>query len=223
MSLESLKSETEESLRRKGKELRCCRCKSSNYLTRESPARVVESANGFEIEVLKELDNDEQEQAEAHELGHLLLRCRGLISFSPENDSEGFFRLELNNAISHKFLVAILRDEFNIGSEVHLQLRKDSLASIEEEIRDLSDDPPVLHGLGLRLFDIEETTDVSREEVDRISHANNHVREALSAARRYLSSVTPETEFKIQLDQCKSLLASLSSNRQDLEGHLIII
>ena len=93
-------------------------------LTNESPARLEEN----EIYILNTLNDEDRIEAIAHEVAHVLLFNRKLICVSiDKSDKLDFFAAMLNNLISHKQLIGVLKYEFNISSNMHLKLQMEGL------------------------------------------------------------------------------------------------
>lgn len=94
--------------------------------------------NNNEVNVLDSISKDEKIMAEAHELGHIYVRENGLVSIEPHgNEPYDYLMLELNNALSHKFVIDLLAQEFSISSETHLNLRAASIRTVEKDIEEL--------------------------------------------------------------------------------------
>ncbi|WP_129727943.1 hypothetical protein [Ectobacillus funiculus] len=155
-----------------------------NWLTEESPANVRDG----KIYVLDDLPDENKLQAEAHELGHLYVEQLGVLKFDPEyGEPIDYLKLELNNALSHRFIIDILNEKFNISSDYHLHLRRKGIDNTKEILQDNDEyEKEILFGLGLKLFDISITIPDTEEEIEKIIHFNKDVSLAYEAAKTYL-------------------------------------
>lgn len=155
-----------------------------NWLTEESPANV---RNG-KVYVLNDLQYEKRLQAEAHELGHLYVEQLGLIHFEPKaSEPMDYLKLELNNALSHRFIIHILDEQFDISSEYHLQLRRKGIDTTKEILQDGSEyEKEILFGLGLKLFDISITILDTEEEIKQVISLNKEVALAFEKAKTHL-------------------------------------
>lgn len=96
-----------------------------------------------EIKIWNELQGIGLLEAAAHEIGHSILRYQGLIALDIFDDAEVHIRFgspnrikdlctEINNAISHTFLISMLQDSYGISSEHQKKLRCQSPEQIAE-------------------------------------------------------------------------------------------
>lgn len=155
-------------------------------ITKDSPAQVMDG----KIYVLSDLSNEERIQAEAHELGHLYVKELGIINFEPiYNEPIGYLKLELNNTLSHKFIIQILEEKFGISSDIHLQLRIRGIDSTKNYLIDSDMDTEVLYGLGLNLYDIAITAPNSKNDVLEVLSLNESIKRAYQAAETHLGSI----------------------------------
>ncbi|MCM3442670.1 hypothetical protein [Metabacillus halosaccharovorans] len=181
------------------------------HLSVESPANV---RNGNEVYVIDCIPEEEKLQAEAHELGHIFIREMGLISFQPKGSEPfDFLLLELNNALSHRFVIEILSSRFYISNAFHLKLRTESLESIVQDINDFKEEVELLHAFGLRLYDIYKMIADLKNEVERLAGINDGVNASFSAAKTYLEPLQPETPKKEQESAINSYLNYLGYNK----------
>jgi len=154
MSIETLRSEVR----------RLCPCEV-RYVAQEEavmynlsddcPANIMRNHEIWEVNVIDWISENLRIQAEAHELGHLYIHESGLVRI--ETHDYGplvFFILELNNALSHRFVIDTLLLDFSIEISYHLDIRAQSMNSIRQQIHDYNDEVALLYGLGLRLYDI---------------------------------------------------------------------
>ncbi len=158
-------------------------------LSTNSPA----NTDGYNIYILDCISKEEQVQAEAHELGHIYIKESGLICLKVLGDDPiCFLKLELNNALSHRFVVSLV-EEYGISNEVHIYLRKQSMKTVIKDIMDLKDEPELMHGIGLKLYDISVTIPELNREVERVLRLNNDVKIAYDTAVIFFSKLYPET------------------------------
>ena len=111
-----------------------------------------------------------------------------------EGESE-FLALEINNAISHWFLISGLKTDYNIESELHLSERAASLSTISNVIEELyfKNSTTLLKGLGVRLYDIARTIPDRAREIIDIATTNQLVNHTFQMARKILSRITIES------------------------------
>lgn len=182
------------------------------YLSDSSPANIFND----EMNILNSLSENDKIEAEAHELGHILLKERGLICLSSIDWDLDFFVLELNNAISHKELINTLQIEFNISSELHYRLRYDSIKERERFIDNvkyfvMNKDIYILYGLGFRLYDIYITLLKSRyEEIEKLVEENQYVRTSFNLAKKYLYKIDSTTSKDNQVEIINTILRDLN-------------
>lgn len=182
------------------------------YLSDSSPANIFND----EMNILNSLSENDKIEAEAHELGHILLKERGLICLSSTDWDLDFFVLELNNAISHKELINTLQIEFNISSELHYRLRYDSIKERERFIDNvkyfvMNKDIYILYGLGFRLYDIYITLLKSRyEEIEKLVEENQYVRTSFNLAKKYLYKIDSTTSKDNQVEIINTILRDLN-------------
>lgn len=180
---------------------------SKYYLTADSPANVM---SDNEVYVLDCIPEDDKIQAEAHELAHIYVREKGLINLKIYgNEPFDFLLLELNNALSHRFVLNTLSRGFCISNVLHINLRAKSLESITQDIEDLKDEVELLYAFGLRLYDIHKTIPDLKNEVKRLASLNDDVNTAFNAAFEYIDPIQPETPKKEQESAINSFLSYL--------------
>lgn len=158
-------------------------------LTEKSLANITENNT---INILDTVSKEKQIEIIAHELGHIYLKENGLVCFEKNFEDElefNYFILELNNAISHKHLIKILKEEFSISSNIHLKLRTICLNEIYNEIEDCEYSNMLLHGIGLKLYDISTTLPEKREQVERICSKNKEINKAYKLAQEYIGRI----------------------------------
>ena len=155
-------------------------------LSTNNPANVNSSG---EIFILDSLNEKDKNQAEAHELGHLYIRELGLVQVISQGYGRDYRILEINNALSHRFVTSVLSDEFGISNENHLTLRAESIKNIQEEILESPYDSESLHGIGVKLYDISVTLPKLTKEVEGIVETNGFVCEAYNAAHRHFDAI----------------------------------
>ena len=162
----------------------------------QSPAQVTNERNVWQIYILESLSNEERLEAEAHELGHLLVYYRppGLITMDSivmfDEDIQVLI-CRIDNAISHKLLIDELETNYNISSGLHIQLMETSLADIRAEIRNLvaGKNNELLHSMGVYLFDIARTNMNASARVDQKLQLNTTVKHVFKEAHLHLSQI----------------------------------
>ncbi|MGJ7922216.1 hypothetical protein [Neobacillus sp. LXY-4] len=162
----------------------------------QSPAQAINEGNVWQIYILESLSSKERIEAEAHELGHLLVYYRppGLITMDSivmfDEDMQELIG-EIDNAIQHKLLIDELKTRYNISSGLHIQLMETSLKDIRAEIRNLVDkkNNKLLHAMGVYLFDIARTNMNASARVDQKLQLNTTVKHAFNAAQLHLSQI----------------------------------
>lgn len=176
------------------------------YLSTMSPANFCDG----QVNILKCNDEDKMTQAEAHELGHIYIREKGIVGI--ETEEEGpmkYLILELNNAISHRFVIKALLQEFEISSKIHLDLRSHSLTSVSKDIEALIDEVEILHGIGLKLYDISITIPDLKVETEKLARKNNEVYKAYRVSGVYLSRIESDTSRSEQEELINMLFLEL--------------
>lgn len=182
------------------------------HLSINSPANTMRNN---EVNILDSISEDEKIMAEAHELGHIYVEKKGLVSIEPRGgEPYDYLLLELNNALSHKFVIGLLSQEFSISSETHINLREESIRTVEKNIKDFQNDIEILHGIGLKLYDIITTIPHLSSEVERLVSLNCKVYESYSAASRYFETISPSTPREDQEEAIRSFLSYLGYERQ---------
>lgn len=171
-------------------------------LTNESPARLEEN----EIYILNTLNDEDKIEAIAHEVAHVLLFNRKLICVSIDNsDKLDFFAAMLNNLISHKQLIEVLKYEFNISSNMHLKLQMEGLINrtLENRINNAIDKDE-LYGIGFQLCDICRTTgETYNIEIEKLIENNEYVKKSVEVAQKYLNDIDSNMNEE---DQIKKVL-----------------
>ncbi|MCM3065330.1 hypothetical protein M3568_02655 [Priestia flexa] len=167
------------------------------------------------IVISTKLTGKEKIEAEAHELMHILLNKQGLLMVVSEYEGESeFLALEINNAISHWFLINGLKNDYKIESELHLSERAASLSTISNDIEELYFDnsTTLLKGLGVRLYDIARTIPAIEREVIDIATTNQLVNHVFQMARKILSRITIESSKEMQLETIAEFLLEIDEN-----------
>ncbi|WP_318509100.1 hypothetical protein [Bacillus sp. T3] len=165
-------------------------------LFEQSPAQATNEGNVWQIYLLESLTNEDRLEAEAHELGHLLVYYRppGLITMDSivmfDEDMQELIG-EIDNAIQHKLLIDELKTYYNINSSLHIKLMETSLEDICAEIRNLvaEKNNKLLHAIGVYLFDIARTNKNASVRVDQKLQLNTTVKHTFDAAQLYLSQI----------------------------------
>lgn len=181
-------------------------------LSNESPA----NTNLDVIYVLNSINQEDKIEAEAHELGHLLVKNRGMITLKSKDFYESsYFVLELNNAVSHKYVVNILKDEFDISSDLHLTLRENSIKNVEKDIREL-DNIYFLYGIGMKLYDINVTLG---KDIEKFTELNEYVKRAVDAAKEWLSQINIDMPIESQ----KKIIHNMLDELRIPEGLIVLL
>lgn len=177
-------------------------------LTNESPAILV----GNEIYVLNTLTNEVKIEAIAHEVGHILLRNKKLICVSGYDSYQlGFFAAMLNNLISHKELIKVLKNEFNINSDIHLKLQEEALLSksIEKRVHNASNKDE-LYGIGFQLYDICRTTGKTyNTEIEKLIKSNQYLKKSIETSKKYLNDIDSNMNEEEQIKRVIYLFKEL--------------
>lgn len=184
-------------------------------LSLENPAMVTKDEK---IYILDGLPEEFKIQAVAHELGHLYLKYLGLVQAEYPFDigyptSEDYLALELNNALSHQLLIHLL-ERYDISSKLHLDLRASSLEHIPQRILELriDDDTTCLHGMGLALYDMEQTLPGFRSDIVELAQMDPTVSHSFDQASEYLPFIVPKLARDQQKMYIESFLKSLGYN-----------
>lgn len=160
------------------------------------------------------LDKNTKLLAEAHELGHLYVNELGIVRCEIDAmEPIDFFKLEFNNAVSHRILMQILEEEFNISNIYHIELRIKGL----ETYKDLSDlELETLFGLGLRLYDISQTVPgISEEIINDIINRNRAVKLSYTLANELLSEINTNISREEQIQRSINYFSILGLNTEE--------
>ncbi|NMD72748.1 hypothetical protein HHO41_21200 [Bacillus sp. DNRA2] len=165
-------------------------------LCAQSPAEATNERNVWQIYILDSLSKEERLEAEAHELGHLLVHYRppGLITMDSivmfDEDMQVLIG-EIDNAISHKLLIDELKIKYNISSGLHIRLMATSLEDIHAELKNVETDKntKLLHSIGVYLFDISRTNKNALTRVFQKLQLNSSVKHAYMAAQLHLTQI----------------------------------
>lgn len=207
MSIESLRAEVRKLCSLDVRYI--CREEANVYqLSMNSPA----NTDSHIIYILDCIPEEEKIQAEAHELGHIYVKEKGIICMESQgNRPFDFLILELNNSLSHRFVVSVL-DKYGMSSQFHLNLRGKSIKTITEDIEELKGEVELLHGIGLRLYDISITIPELKNEAERLSKINNDVKAAYDAANIYFNQIRLGTPKEEQVDAVNNFFIKLGYN-----------
>lgn len=129
----------------------------------------------------------------AHEFAHLLLLYRGLVSPKDRffDDLDESLVAAICNTISHRDVVEVLREEYEIESTSFLQALEDDLAGLIDcavNPAGLSSDE--LIGTGASLFDTGRSIPRLASEIERMLGANVDVRTGYLMAASRLDGVS---------------------------------
>ncbi len=190
----------------------------SDELSAECPAGVWPNC---EIRIWSGLTDENKTEAEAHELYHIMLRCEGLVAFKV-NVSTGSIRFcsddviylenvarELNNAISHWYLITQLHEKYQIESKLQKILREPPIDELLNDISGVIEHKPLLHHYGLMAYDISRTNLNSRSYVDKIIGSHDEIGKAYNASIMYLDQIKIYQPIKVQQHHCKCLFDQL--------------
>lgn len=178
------------------------------YLNKACPGQVCRKDR---IVIWRGLTGDAKVEAEAHELGHILLRYRGLIAFDVVDkfglcDSDTYrrskdFCQEVNNAISHRHLLTLLHDTYGIPCLKQRELRTISQEDFISAAEDFPDAIKEWHHIkGIIAYDIVECGFRSCEDVvDNILGHFPHGREIFKLCCDYLSEMKPGEDIGVQI------------------------
>ena len=178
------------------------------YLNKTCPGQTCRKDR---VIIWRGLTGDAKVEAEAHELGHILIRYRGIIAFDVTDnyselcDSETYrrskeFCLEVNNAISHRHLLTLLHT-YQIPCLKQRELRTishDDFISVREDFPDAIKEWHQIKGI--IAYDIVECGARSREDVFK-NILNNFPdgREVFQLCCNYLSKMKPGEDIGAQI------------------------
>jgi hypothetical protein len=138
------------------------------------------------------LPADEQGEALAHELGHILVYHQGLSRLQDTVDEVAYdLGKGLVNFVGHRLLIDILQTVYSIRSASHLQLYRGILEP-QEEVYDASEEHVIRVIQGLRLWDLARTAPDCAAQAEACALQHDDSKGAFDAAKRYLDDITPE-------------------------------
>lgn len=185
------------------------------YLSEAAPANVMDG----KIHIINNLSDDTKIQALAHEYGHLLIKERGIISFEPIGDGPfDYLILELNNALSHKFIINVLEQKFGISSDFHLKLLVEGLNKTKDIIKNSYLEKEILFGIGLKLYDIAITVPNKKKEIEDILAINKNIELSFQAANTHLKNIHLDSSVEEQMWTIEEYLNDLKLNIDDLKN-----
>lgn len=171
-----------------------------------------------EITVSKELAGRDLIEAKAHEMGHTILRYQGLVAFEiADRDlaeqacgtEANQLCTEINNAISHRFLLPMLKSQYNIDSLLQHRLRCQSPECTAKILSDFEGDTTISHIEGIVAYDLLQCKLVETEQVELILDIDNKIRYAFELSVEHLSKIEIgmpiETQVKIFVDYLEKL------------------
>lgn len=167
--------------------------------------------NGVFVRLASRLDEDEREQATAHELAHVLIEFRWMEPIDRMSlDLDVEIVRELGNAVSHPHVVRVLADEFDISSALLIAERSSNLSDFASYVpqADTTGEEPLF--LGLVLFDIGRIRSDLTARIGDIAVQNRGVERVYRAAEAWLSAIGPRTSREFQRAAIASFLGGVS-------------
>lgn len=177
-----------------------------NIVSSVKPATVMGDGR---IIVLKGMEVKNLENSIAHELMHKILNrnivnCRANgdkvirennFDLNKEDDFNQFdiimsrldaLALSINDALSHKKLIEILEEKYEISSDEHLRLLSQCLDDSEFIAACATAAPEDYHAHGLVLLDLEQTVPEEAGKVEVASKLHPEIEKAFLAGKEYL-------------------------------------
>ncbi|AZR73229.1 hypothetical protein BBF96_07425 [Anoxybacter fermentans] len=157
------------------------------YISEKNPAFCERIPGGWRIYISKDLNTIQQAEVAAHELAHLLLKGEGLYSVSLGEDwPESYLAMEINNVISHHFIITRLKKDYGIGSNLHISLRESILTNGQQMIEEYSEEYVMLHGIGLHLLDLFLTAKKHKKRIEELLELSDKVKESFEIGEKLL-------------------------------------
>lgn len=184
----------------------------------ENPVQCLPVPGGWRIVVLNSLSQIQLAEAIAHEMGHLLLKAEGLASVSigyGDDWEENYLAAEINSMIAHHFIVPRLEKDYGIDSSLILGLRKGILRDGEEIIGEYSEEPVMLHAIGLHLLDLAKTVQGKSTRIGQLLEISGYVKEAFRVGEEFLIYPRPDLPHEEQWQRLKNFLVRLGYDPTD--------
>lgn len=187
-------------------------------ISTDNPVQCLPVPGGWRIVVLNSLSQIQLAEAIAHELGHLLLKAEGLASISigyGDDWEEDYLASEVNSVLAHHFIVPRLERDYGLDSSLILSLRKGILTDGEEIIGEYSEEPVMLHAIGLHLLDLSKTVQGKNSRIGGLLEISSYVKEAFRAGEELLIYPRPDLPHEEQWQRLKNFLVRLGYNPED--------
>ena len=181
-------------------------------ISEKNPVECLRVPGGWRIVVVNTLSHIQSAEALGHELGHLLFLGEGLhtISFGYGDDwAEDYLAEEINSVTAHHFIYPRLEEDYGIDSSIVLGQRKALLHDGEEVIAEYSEEPIILHAIGLHLLDLAYTTTGKENRIMELTELSGYVRDAYLAGEEHLIYPEPNLPSHEQWQRVKNFLVRL--------------
>ncbi len=193
-------------------------------LSDRSPANVGSNGNIF---IMQRLNEPEKNEAIAHELGHIYFEHQGQVSLQNFVDRHGL-PLEINNVISHRAIIAMLKNDYDIESNLHKTLRLEVLNEAESFLSELNksyskgqvgciDCKYYLAAYALRLRDIETCFPEFQGEVENILTLQSYLDKVVSNARIILFDAAAGLPKSRQEEKINQFIRSIGLGSDEFE------
>ena len=169
-------------------------------ITEENPVQCVRIPGGWRVYISKELNNMEQAEAAAYELGRLLLKAEGLYLVNlGENWIEEYLARSMNDVIIDHFVVERLRADYAIGNDLMVKLKRRVLENAKELIAEYEDETTMLYGVGLRLLNLASISIEDEYKVEEVINLSDRVKKAYQLGDELLiypeHTISPEEQW----------------------------
>lgn len=171
------------------------------------PANIELDKGKYEINHLDCISEDKITQAKAHELCHLYLKSIGLFEIQYNVEEYDNLVTTLNNSISHRFVIDVLRDEFNLDSEYFISIQKNNFDILCKQNCFCNSISSINYALSL--FDIERCIPELFDEVNHEAQKMDVIALALRQARDNLAQIKPSQSKEEQKGLIKTFLNAI--------------
>lgn len=187
------------------------------------PAHVL---SNDEIKLWDDLNGSDLIEAVAHEMMHIITRYQGLVMLDITDETEvdnnyGFpnrikdFCMEVNNSVSHRILIPILKDKFAVSSEVQKIIRCKPLEEINRSltscnIPEIVEYKIVSHHIeGIIAYDISKCSFKDSNYVNQVIGISPEVKNSFDASSEFLSQIYLGQDIGVQIDLLKKFFEVL--------------
>lgn len=169
-------------------------------ITEENPFQCERVPGGWRIYISKELGDIEQAEAAAYELARLLLKAEGLYMVNlGEMWTDKYLAQAINNVITDRFVVDKLRNDYAIGNELMIKLKKPLLEDSQRLIEEYQDESVMLYGLGLSLLNLATIWPEKRAKIETVIEDSDKVKKAYQLGEELLLypeyTISPEEQW----------------------------